>query len=449
MDTIPEELLLHIIKWIPHNFLPVLALTCQRIHKCVVPELYRFVEIRDKKRPQKFLYGLPPALSPARNFEYRTQTSNWQHFTRTIEQSAFLRSFIRGVAYEPKYTLDCFHVAKILEPQLQYMHLTCALFQIRDLVHVPFVSVHMSYQSMVQRNMIGLYVDPVRDLESAFNIPNLRNISISHFDFDNFDAPRSVGHPTGFSAVSSLSFQQACLTSTAIENLAALVSWSKSLHVFQMSIAGPSNDRRWIRIKPASTEAVITTLVPHAAKLKELFIRRAFPPNHTVDTVPKLPIPAPNLQQFSNITVLGLSEDDLCVDSSEFQDTAENDNKAEPQVPKWQMLPPNLEKLQIEVTELHWNMGFYDGSWISSDGAIRFGDWLKALVPHKTHCCPVLWNCVVWDWRKAGEDINDLSYRSWLESLGVVAEFERAGIRLDATTDCIPPLLSLGLKDQD
>jgi hypothetical protein len=402
------------------------------------------VEIRDKERPQKFLYGLPPALSSARNSDYRTQTSDWQLFTRTIEESDFLRSFVRGVAFEPKYTLNCFHVAKILEPHLQYLHLTCGLFRIKDLSQIPFVSVHLSFQTIVQRNMIGLYVDPFRDLENAFKFPNLRSLSISHFDFNSFDAPGGLDHPHGFSAISSLSFQQASLMSSRVDDFAELVSWPKSLHDFQISIAPPSKDRLSAQIQPASTRAVIAVLAPHAATLKELFIRHAVPPKH--EDSPKIPVPASNLQQFSNLTILGLSEKDLSVISSASQEAAET--TAESPVPKWQILPPKLEKLQIEVTQSNWDIHFHEWSWISSDGAIRFGDWLKALVLHKTHYCPALWNCVVWDWRK-GNYFGDLSYREWLESVGVVMAFEQAGIRLDATTDCVPPLLSLGLKGQD
>jgi len=450
MDTIPEEILIQIVKRVPHHSLPALALTCRRIHNCAVPELYRFVEIQGKGQPQRYFYGLPPSLSSSRNSDSRTRVNDLMLFVRTIEESEHLRSFIHGVALQSKWCINLSlkssgNIIALLEPHLQYIHSTHPIPPNDDLPKIPFVSIHIPFKSAVLGQPVvadgSRFADYLQKLRELFSCPNVRSLSIPHFDFDFVsDALSTSDHSTRYSTVSSLSFKQAHFRYNRIDGFAEIVSWPKSLQVLQISLFQRYNPRGTALELSPSAESMIAALALHQATLKELLIRKP-------ESSSNIAVSVLNLQQFSNLTILGLRQCDLAISPSPSQEATAS--TVETPVPKWQILPPKLERLQIEVTNSNWDIQLNGRSLIPNlAAAVPFGDWLKALAPHKHRCCPALWNCVVWDWRM-GSRIDNQLYREWLESLGVGEALEEAGIRLDATTNSIPPLLSLGLKDQD
>lgn len=359
LDVFPEELLVKIIREVPHNSLPALGRCSRKFQRLIVPQLYRCVYFDGnayacRRKPYPYPLdafcrwkGSLPVSQPADKdlpSHEPTQIFKLNSFLRTIQSSRDLRSQVIVAAfgwYDPHGIAvpkggDLQTVTIILShllPLLQSVYLSAILPPVTIIpIELNLTSLALSYDKFDDQSftIAGLY--------DLFRIQGLRHLTLDSIKtWDRWIAPRWNFRDQGFvSNVISLYLHN--ILAPVDVFLRDIMTWPKALEKVYISIVP---DQRF------TTANAIYPLLDHGQSLTELDIRTThdlpgtvrgdggyFEPaksNH-LHALKRLCIPLEHFKITRLEMVRALDSDDLDFSAQILHDT----------------IPPGLEHLTIE-----------------------------------------------------------------------------------------------------
>lgn len=362
LDVFPEELLVKIIRNVPHNSLPALGRCSRKFQRLIVPQLYRCVYFNGNAYACRTTYypdpldafcrwkrSLPvskpadkglPSHEPSQIFKLGC-------FLRTIQSSGYLRSQVAVAAfgwYDPHGVAvpegwDLQRVTTILSyllPSLQSVYLSAI---VPPTTIIPFelnlTSLALSYDKFDGQSFT------IEGLHNLFRIKGLRHLTLEGIKYwDRWITPRWNFRDQGFvSNLISLSLHN--IKAPVDVFLRDIMTWPKALEKVYISIIP---DQRF------STAHAIYPLLAHRQSLTELDIKTIYDLPCTVRgnggypeaaksshlyALKRLCIPLEHfiITRLGMVRALGL--DDLDFSAQILHDT----------------IPPGLEQLTIECPE--------------------------------------------------------------------------------------------------
>lgn len=362
LDVFPEELLVKIIRNVPHNSLPAVGRCSRKFQRLIVPQLYRCVYFDGNAYACRRTYypdpldafcswkGSLPVSQPADKdlpSHEPTQIFKIDSFLRTIQSSGYLRSQVAVAAfgwYDPHGIAvpegwDLQRVTTILSyllPSLQSVYLSAIL---PPVTIIPFelnlTSLALSYDKFDHQNF------KIAGLHDLFRIKGLRHLTLDGIKtWDRWIAPRWNFRDQGFvSNVISLYLHN--ILAPVDVFLRDIMTWPKALEKVYISIVP---DQRF------TTANAIYPLLEHRQSLTEMDIRMIhdlpctvrgnggyFEPaksNH-FHALKHLCIPLEHFKITRLEMVRAAGSDDLDFSAQILHDT----------------IPPGLEQLTIECPE--------------------------------------------------------------------------------------------------
>ena len=286
-------------------------------------------------------------------------------------------------------------------------------------------------------------------LYGLFIATSLRAIRLQ--SFCNLDhAPRDASR-AGTSSIMALSLPHTSHYGGkhALNAIAEILTWPKALESFAIS---SSSSSEYLGNNPLSAQQILGALVPQKESLREVFIGGKW---NSSSFAPGVGI---TFRDFPNLRRLGISRHMLgfCKKNGETGEIGKQKQDMTPLAESWNLLPPNLEELQLDLAHERID---YEKSLSSSaneregnsDSVQRqrrrndFRNCLCDLAEHKSHGFPKLWRVVLWDRRQGfryetteGEiQVEDLvkEMKEWLRSTGLRKAFHEKGIRMDCTVE--------------
>lgn len=383
MDRIPDEVLFWIIGLINHKFLPALAATAKRYYRRVIPILYRFVQTTTSAHDYtvSFRHDLPPDLSWALDPLQRTTIYKQRRLIRTLENSSALRSYVVGIGLDtrrdPKrWKLNLnekvmnIQLITMLHLTLKYIHLGAGEYEelILDLAPITSLSINMyNLEEHLEYTLRGAFI-PFNTLYTIFELPSLRVLRMlgtMAFQDTELEEER-LKNRAATSNISSLNLTLYELSASKLESFAEVLTWPKALRVFHLAITNCLEEAH------SAPEHIIEAVAPHRASLEELCIDYITWPTEADKMGPL------GLHAFSRLKKLSLPSKYLA--SSDDQISCSEG---------WELLPPNLEELQIRIPESFDYGSPGDFGWPTQEAA-GLVCWLKTLTDLRKTAYPRL-----------------------------------------------------------
>lgn len=294
LDVFPEEMLVKIIRNVPHNSLPALGRCSRKFQRLIVPQLYRCVYFNGNDQachnsycPDpldefcKWKRSLPiskPADKGSPSHE-PSQIFKLGSFLRTIQSSGYLRSHVavaafgwfdpHGIAVPEGWDLQ--RVTTILSyllPSLQSVYLSANVPPATIIpLELNLTSLALSYDRFDDQG------STIEGLHNLFCIKGLRHLTLDGIrSWHRWITPRGNFRDQGFvSNLTSLSLHRIRAPVDVI--LKDIIAWPKALEKVYISIIP---DQRF------STAHVIYPLLDHQQSLTELHIRTTSNPSCSV-----------------------------------------------------------------------------------------------------------------------------------------------------------------------
>lgn len=263
LTNLPEECLLEIIFQTSSETLPALASTCQTLHRCATPHLYRFIYFW---RPGYRGYTFPLMASPAwpRPISRATRIFNLPKFVNTMKTCPELRSYVLAASFDwqAPSPLIMMHDKTLREalkslPSSVFFHVSppsCiwippVLGQIMaTLDNFDTAALDLNFSSYRED-----FKDPLTSLlfrhwlYELFCTPQLRQLSMSglrHWErFEDIYLSRADAKP-GLSNITALMIPN---TVPVGRDLEEILTWPKALRIFHMET--------WVRADSNSFES--------------------------------------------------------------------------------------------------------------------------------------------------------------------------------------------------
>lgn len=362
LDLFPEELLVKIIRNVPHNCLPALGQCSRKFQRLIVPQLYRCVYFDGNAYACRTTYypdplnafcrwkGSLPVFQPADKelpSHEPTQIFKLDSFLRIIQSSGYLRSQVtvaafgwfdpHGVAVPEGWDLQRVTIIlSYLLPSLQSVYLSAIVPPATIIpIELNLTSLALSYDKFDGQSFT------IAGLHNLFCIKGLRHLTLDGIKtWDRWIAPHRNFRNQDF---------ESNLISLSLHNILApvdvflrdIMTWPKALEKFYISIVP---DQRF------TTVDVIYPLLNHRQSLTELDIR----------TIYDLPC---NLRRNGGYSAPAKSRDfyalkHLCIPLEHFiierlgmvQALGSDDLDFSAQI-LYDTIPPELEQLTIECPE--------------------------------------------------------------------------------------------------
>ncbi len=452
VTTLPEELLIEIFLKTPHNSLPTTALVSRKFNRCVTPMIYRYVHFMEvgggphnvlfyprspdwQSTPHKILdtYGEIPHRD--------SRIICLACFLRTIRASTILRAHVVAASfgwYFARYktadfenTISC--VLGLLAPSLRFLHLSPPE---HDKLYIPYDGpiTSLDNQYICDLAYRGYFGDDLEDtVYSNFSMPTLQQLTLSDRELWLFSRSLAAKDRSRTSKITSLSVELALPPG---DRLARVLTWPFELRSFYYSDA----------LLITSAKPLIYNLQPQRASLEELLIAGEYCTQSVIEVG--------SLRNFASLRRLGLPRNYIINTEKEFTTLAQNDPERlkrgkEPLVKPYEVLPPSLEELQIQVSpHFEWSQYMEDNSTKEmTKGSGELSAWLCEIAQHKLSRYPSLRKVVVW---QSGGGIRAQAFyvvkaeKRQLEALPESSEllsvFKDADVDISWVVSGLPPL---------
>lgn len=425
LDTLPNEVILQLTKYIHKKDLPSVILTCKKLQEYATPRLYGFVQFwRDADQENDWPWkrhqflgwkknGCIIGAAPLRVSDNPTEILSFPDFVQTMEESEFLRSRVLVADFrwntfpdddeDSKETReeDIFALVDLLQPSLRSLRLSPGKpdLEYGDIADKSMTSLNLRHTGQnLDANVAVDFALDLDDFYKIFCVPSLRQLIISFKDDYHFVA---VGAPQDLSVTSNiihLTFSDKLPTQNDLQEI---LTWPIALQSFHIAAW---NVDLFGKLTALSLRQVITLLLPQANTLEELFIASKMKDPFATDF--------DLLVHFSALKRLG-----FVVDAEPIPDT-------------YQCFPPTLEKLQLKVNNAH--------SWVIEDTMDFFANCLYDIAHNKDVLYPRLEVVALW----IGHDPSTMNDPPNLEPHyeHIADAFEEAGIQFLFATTSEPPL---------
>lgn len=452
LSTLPDELILRIVSYLPHDQLPALALLSKAFNRCSTNKLYKCVYFFERNPPGEPLHrnslvpdwksgyqhlGNPPS--------YATRIFDASLFYRTMSEHENLRSSVIGASFPMCIEQEdrVFPVVEMLQPSLSHLHLQCDLHSIRENRELVATADSLKVEFWEDNEAMDIDDGPPneehrQEIYWCFDLPNLKLLELSQVrDWDTFMAPS--GDETHFSNITALSL---VATVPADQGLARLLSWPKALKSlrYELTFCQAFDYLYFNGVGPdLSPKEFSDALRSQRTSLEELYIYGA--DNGEIDGF--APTEIIDLRDFTNLKTVGLPIKFLFITHAvaKYQDI-----QVPPSTAILDILPPAIEELQIKMKD--WTIS--DGDFVNPEdypdsprGEVTA--FLYQIVIHKKEMFKGLREIVLWS-RKSGGAQKPMYLEEILrpEFYELFEACEEAGVRVTWQEGRLPPLFGLG-----
>lgn len=453
--SIPEEILVHVISLLPQRSLLAVAQSTRKLHRLASAELYATVYYEDNlsKVIGLLRFSAKKALTweessaegevdPGRR---HSKIFNLPLFLNTIQRNSHLRSLIATAALEQNGSGECLNESQVPPGQrcislqaelrnIRALHLALGLYyDIENPIDLPFKSLSLRYTH-------GGY--DIEYLHTFFSIPTLLWLCISDLVWsypllrkDDIDRSRT-------SNVTKISLP---FSAPSANDLAELLTWPKELRHFGLE-AEPDN-----RNSQPRRRRLMTLLSSQKDTLTEIFLS-GVPCHPLIDYTLSY-----ELNTFTALKRLSIRH--------EWLPQPLRNLPANTQGPStWNILPINLEKLQLEIpimldhADMRWDRSVDEAGL--TDRRQNLTASLYGIICNKVTRQLRLEQVAVW-YRKRGDpgttapghyiwSIHDLEERMCACLLGgkdewdaLTASFGKSGCKLSRSISAEPPLIDI------
>ena len=354
LGELPEETLINVMSLLPQSSLLVVAQSSRRLNRVANAELYArvyFEEVdREKKGPLKYFarkaLDLEEYLAVEGEAKIKPRQSRifrLSRFLTTITENPYLRSLIATAAFEQNdlkksiadpgetpYSQD--GLLKVELRPIKSLHLALGQYEIGNPLNLRLASLSVHHSEEVY---------DIDYLHSLFSIPTLRSLCISGLLWSHPLLRRDDIDRSRTSAVLKLSFPASMPSGN---DLAELLTWPKALKYFGLEASSDSRARR------PRVRRLVTLLSLQRDTLEEIFLSGDFR-HPLLDYSPNR-----ELTTFTALKRLSIRLDWL-------QQPRRSGNTEAQEASIYDVLPPNLEWLQLEVRLL---IEYYDMRWDGS-----------------------------------------------------------------------------------
>ena len=389
-DLLPDDILHIIIQLAPHNVLWAIAQVSKSLNRCATPYLYRYVylwENQHRASDRPISIDWPNNLTQmCRDSDQSTRIFNLELFRRAITQRPSLRGYVIGASFECQYG---FHdeylvptIVELLAGSAKFLHAAPLLsmecsgyFKYLTSLEIDGEFLGSNYEEEISNRDL---------LYDIFCLPLLVSLSVNRVrHWSCFDTSTVRPERVSTSTVKNLLFRETVMPGPDLDEI---LRWPQALKSFKFEPTLDGTGRFGSHGSVSRALNFSTALLPQASSLEELHVYgdlQEEDSDYIFNVLDRVSIV--ELCNFTRLKRVGLHLSYMMVYTSdaEFHNA---DIGSFPQI--YQVLPPALEELQIEVPDDFPAAVFFasDPSWEVELRAGELSDAMIRMFQHKNTC---------------------------------------------------------------